>query len=209
MLRLRAGFQRRGALVVGGFGLATACIGLILVLLVQIPSVAFIRSVEEIPSHPDAVMVLGAGIEDSGAPSDALADRLIVGERVSRRLGTPMLLSGDGGRFRRDEISVMHRWLLDRGVKADRVVIDEEGFRTYESCKRAVEVYRLKRVVLITQRFHLGRAIYLCRSLGLETYGVPANLRLYRKDLWFVTRDVLASIKAWLDIQLLHPEPPV
>ncbi len=195
-----------------GLGLLTL-IGIIgscaLVFRVQIPSLAYILPLEQLQPHPDAVMILGGGIEPSGAPSDALADRLLVGERVSSALDAPMLLTGDGGRFRAAEIPIMWRWLLDRGVAPDRIVIDEEGFRTYESCRRASEVYKLKRIVIITQRFHLGRAIYLCRSFGIEAYGVPANVRPYRKDLWFATRDLLASVKAWLDIEVIHPDSPV
>ncbi len=201
--------RRRLTLALGLFGIITLLGSLVIVFVVQIPSADFIKSVERLPAHPDAVVILGAGIEDSGKPSDALEDRLIVGERVSALLNAPMLLSGDGGRFRRDEISVMHRWLLDHGSAPDRIVIDDQGYRTYETCKRAARVYRLKKVVLITQRFHLGRAIYLCRSFGLETYGVPANIRTYKKDLWFVTRDVLASLKAWLDVNIIHPDSPV
>lgn len=183
------------------------CVGIIL--RVQIPATNFIQPVESLAPHPDAILILGAGIEDSGVPSDALADRLFVGERVSRALGAPMLLTGDGGRFRRDELTPMQSWLHARGVAPDRIIMDDEGFRTYESCKRAAEVYRLKRIVIITQRFHLGRALYLCRAFGLEAYGVPANVRPYKKDLWFVTRDLLASVKAWIDINILIPSSPI
>ncbi len=195
-----------GALIVFGVG---SCTSLALMLRVQLSSVPFIRSIDQLTPHPDAVLILGAGIEDNGEPSDALTDRLIVGERVSRAVEAPMLLTGDGGQFRRDEVTVMNAWLIKLGASPDRMVIDNEGFRTYESCKRAAEVYHLKKVVLITQRFHLGRAIYLCRSFGLDTVGVPANLRSYRKDLWYGVRDMLASVKAWIDIEIYPPQPPV
>jgi vancomycin permeability regulator SanA len=180
-----------------------------IILRVQLSAIPFIQPVQRLAKHPDAVLILGAGIEDSGVPSDALADRLLVGERVSRYLEAPMLLTGDGGAFRKPEIPAMHKWLLERGAAPDRFILDYEGFRTYESCRRAAEVYRLKRIVLITQRFHLGRAIYLCRSFGLETYGVPANIRFYKKDAWFITRDLLASVKAWFDVNIAPPQPPV
>lgn len=205
------GKKNRDALLLSGLGLATfaLCSVVGIVLSVQIPAASSIRSIEELAPHPDVIMILGAGIEDENTPSDALMDRLIVGERVSRALEAPMMLTGDGGKFRRPETAVMSKWLLNRGVSPDRLIIDEEGYRTYESCKRAARVYRIKRAVIVTQRFHLGRAIYLCRSFGIEVYGVPANTRPYRKDFWFVTRDVLASVKAWADIHFLHPAPPV
>ena len=195
-----------GALSIIGIG-TFASIGLMLH--VQLSSVPYIRSIEELQLHPDAVMILGAGIEDNGEPSDALTDRLIVGERVSRAVEAPMLLTGDGGRFRRDEVTVMNAWLIAHGASPDRMVIDDEGFRTYESCKRAAQVYKLKKIVIVTQRFHLGRAIYLCRSFGLDAVGVPSNLRPYKKDLWFVVRDMVSSVKAWIDVVLFAPQSPV
>lgn len=179
------------------------------VLRVQLSSLPFIVSPERLSMHPDAVMILGGGIEETGEPTDALADRLKVGEYVSRLVEAPMLLTGDGGRFRTAEIPVMSKWLLDRGVAPDRLVIDDEGYRTYESCRRAVQTYHLKKIVIVTQRFHLARALYLCRSFGLEAYGVSATLRPYKKDVWFITRDLLASVKAWLDSTIIHPSPPV
>lgn len=200
----------RKVLCVGGALLVLGVyVGLLVVLQVQIPSIRFVRSISGLPPHPDAILVLGAGIEDSGVPSEALVDRLTVGERISVVLHTPMLLTGDGGSFRQAEIPVMVQWLTDHSVAPDRLIVDDQGYRTYESCKRAAEVYHLKQVVIITQRFHLGRAIYLCRAFGIEAYGVPANVRWYKKDVWFVARDVAASIKAWLDINFLHPKPPV
>lgn len=194
---------------VGGIGLFGAILSIELILRVQLPSIESIISIENLPPHPDAVMVLGGGIEDSGIPSDALEDRLLVGERVSRAVNAPILLTGDGGRFRQAEIPVMVDWMRAHQVAPDRLVIDDEGYRTYESCKRAAQVYHLKQLVIVTQRFHLGRAIYLCRAFGIESYGVPANLRPYKKDPWFVTRDLLASVKAWIDINILSPKSPV
>ena len=201
--------RTRGAWAFLGLGSFCLILSSLLVLRVQLSSLPYIVSIDQLSPHPDAVMVLGGGIEETGEPTDALADRLTVGERVSRQLNAPMLLTGDGGRFRAVEIPAMSKWLLDRGVAPDRLVIDDEGYRTYESCRRAVEMYHLKKIVIVTQRFHLGRALYLCRSFGLEAYGVSATLHPYKKDVWFVTRDILASVKAWLDITIIHPNPPV
>lgn len=182
---------------------------MLVVLCVQVTQLPFILPIGQQPIHPDVVMVLGGGLTPSGVPSDALADRLAVGEAVSRKVGAPMLLTGDDGNYREPEISAMQKWLLDRQVAPDRIVIDEHGYRTYESCKRAAATFHLKKIVIITQRFHLARALYLCRSFGIEAYGLPADLRSYQKEPWFVIRDTAASVKAWLDITLLHPKSPV
>lgn len=202
-LRGRIGRYLAGAVSLG-------CLAIIVIILrVQISSIPFLITETEVPSHPDVIMILGGGIKPDGTPSDALTDRLILGERVSRATQTPMLLTGDDGRFRGPEITAMQNWLLDRGVSPDRIVIDGEGYRTYESCKRATELFHLKKIVIITQRFHIGRAIYLCRSLGVESYGISSDLRTYRSINWFVLRDLLASVKAWSDINLIAPVSPV
>lgn len=180
-----------------------------IILRVQLPSIPYLVDEASLPLHPDVVMILGGGIKPDGTPNDALTDRLIVGERVSKLTQAPMLLTGDDGQFRGPEIAGMHKWLLDRGVSPDRIVIDGEGYRTYESCKRAAELFNLKKMVIITQRFHIGRAIYLCHSFDIESYGVTSDLQPYRSIVWFTVRDMLASVKAWSDINLFPPVSPV
>lgn len=161
------------------------------------------------PAAPVA-MVLGASVNDDGTPSDALRDRLLIGQelyatgKVSR-----ILLTGDDGEFRRDEIDVMKAFLISKGVPAWDILEDGRGFRTYESCKRASQVFHFNKVIVVTQRFHIGRALYLCNRLGVDAHGVSSDLQNYRRNPYFWARDLAASIKAWWDINVWPPRPPV
>lgn len=164
--------------------------------------------VNDVPAQPVGI-ILGAGILPNGKPSDALRDRLLVGKALydARRIQS-ILISGDDGGFLRNEIESMRTFLEEQGVPANVIQDDPEGYRTYETCKRAVLVYNIKKAVLVTQRFHLGRALYLCNSLGMEVVGIPADLEQYRSIVYFVIRDIAASIKAWIDIHVYPPNPP-
>jgi vancomycin permeability regulator SanA len=95
------------------------------------------------------------------------------------------------------------------GVSSTDILLDGHGYRTYESCKRAVQNFGVTSTVVITQRFHLARALYLCDSFGLEVQGLPADRQGYKSIVVFTLRDLLASAKAWWDINIWTPESPV
>lgn len=150
------------------------------------------------------VMILGAGLQENGEPLPLLQDRLIAGVRIYRAGKAKMiLLTGDNGRFHQNEISAMHKFLLDQGISERSILVDGEGYRTYESCRRAKDVFGITEAILVTQQFHLVRARYLCERLGIHTQGVAADLRPYgfAHVVWTI-RDWLASVKAWLDIHI-------
>ena len=121
-------------------------------------------------------IVLGASVTAHQTPSDALRDRLDEGLWLyeTGRAGK-VLITGDDGRNEVDEISVMKKYLLDHGIPDENLLIDPEGYRTYESCKRAHEVFQIKKAVVVTQRFHIGRALYLCNRLGVDSIGSPSD----------------------------------
>ncbi len=157
----------------------------------------------------DAIMVLGASVKSDGTPSDALRDRLMTGLDLYKAGKAPeILITGDDGGFRADEIDVMRRFLVDQGVPSSTVRVDGEGYRTYESCKRAKEE-GIRRVIVVTQRFHLARALYLCNRLGVDAQGVIADRQTYVRIVYFWTRDLLSSAKAWWDVNVLPPKSPV
>ena len=165
--------------------------------------------VEEIEPAPIAI-VLGASVRKDGTPSDALYDRVITGvelyhaDKVDR-----LIVTGDDGRFHVDEVAVMKQLAIDEGVPAEDVQIDDHGYRTYESCKRAVEVFDVREAVVVTQRFHLARALYLCDAFDMEVQGLVADRTKYQDIAQFWVRDSLASVKAWWDIHVFEPAPPV
>lgn len=163
----------------------------------------------QIPELPVAI-VLGAAIREDGTASDALNDRLQTAIDLYER-GTveKLLMTGDDGKRHADEVSVMARTAEEAGVPMEDIWIDGHGYRTYESCKRAISEFNITHAVVITQRFHLPRAVFLCNQLGIDTVGLVADKQEYERGSYFRARDLLASVKAFWDIFIKEPKPPV
>lgn len=144
----------------------------------------------------DCVIVLGCLVKSDGVPSDMLSDRLSRGvELYELGVSEKLLMSGDHGREEYDEVNAMKSFAVDKGVDAEDVFMDHAGFSTYESMYRAKEVFGAERVVIVTQGYHLYRAVYIARSLGLEAYGVASDLRSYRGQSMRDLREILARVK--------------
>ncbi len=160
-------------------------------------------------SRTPAAMVLGASVKNDGTPSDALRDRLDEAKRLYDNGATgKILITGDDGAYHADEIDVMKRYLQGTGVPEGDIITDGHGYRTYESCKNA-KAAGINRVIIITQRFHLGRALYLCNSMGIDSIGSAADKQTYKDIIYFWLRDLAASAEAWWDINIWPPKPPV
>ncbi len=165
---------------------------------------------EETLTHAQAVLVLGASIKADKTPSDALRDRLDTGIAIYRKgLADKILLTGDDGSFHAAEIAVMQEYVRNRDIPDKDILIDGKGYRTYESCKNAKNTFHLSNIIIVTQRFHIGRALYLCNKLGVDSVGVASDPTTYQKGVQFWMRDLLASAKAWFDIAIWAPESPV
>lgn len=174
------------------------------------------RYIGKLSTNPTAftpapvAIVLGAFILPDGTPSDALRDRLLIGAYLYRqKIAKQILITGDDGLFHVDEIKSMKAFLLAQGIPSEDILTDGHGYRTYESCKRAKQVYHIDHAIIVTQRFHIGRALYLCNQFGIDAWGVSADLTTYKRIFAFTVRDIAASFKAWLDINILHPVSPV
>ncbi|MDD5725904.1 MAG: ElyC/SanA/YdcF family protein [Patescibacteria group bacterium] len=168
-----------------------------------------IYSQKDVPSKP-VIMILGASLKPDGQPSDALLDRLKVGlELYNHHKGSLVLVTGDDGKFYTDEVSVMKNYLVQAGVTSSSILVDGHGYRTYESCSRAKKEFNITQAIIVTQNFHLPRALYLCNKLGVQSVGVSADLHSYRDIIRMTLRDWLASFKAWIDINIWTPKPPV
>ena len=155
----------------------------------------------------DCILVLGCLVRSDGSPSDMLADRLSVGvslyeSGVSHRL----LMSGDHGRAEYDEVNAMKQYAVEQGVPSERVFMDHAGFSTYESIYRAKEIFGADKIVIVTQEYHLYRALHIANALGLEAYGVAADLRSYGNQWQREIREILARCK---DVAqgILKPKP--
>ena len=144
----------------------------------------------------DYIIILGAGLRKDGSPSDMLTDRLLTGINLIDKGSTGvMLLSGDNSGDHYNEVGAMHAFVVEKGIDGESVVLDNEGFSTYESIYRAKREFGAKKVLIITQEYHLHRALYIAKELGLEAYGVSADIRTYRGQSYRDLREHLARTK--------------
>ncbi len=166
-------------------------------------------TVAEVPERPVA-LVLGAGLWRDGSPTPVLRDRvataadLYFAGKVQK-----LLLSGDNRFVDYNEPEAMRRYALSLGVPDEALVLDYAGRRTYDSCYRAQAIFGVHQVIVVTQAFHLARAVYTCRTLGLDAVGVAADRRTYHRFpyLYWNLREILATTRALTDLYLTHPLP--
>jgi SanA protein len=159
------------------------------------------------PSSPAAI-VLGAGYLPSGALSSALADRMDTAIALYQAgKVNKLLLTGDNRFADYNEPAAMAAYAEAAGVPREDLVLDYAGRRTYDSCYRAAAIFGAEQAILVTQEFHLPRALYTCNQLGLETVGVVADRRTYYRATWYQLRELFALTRAWLDVNLFKPVP--
>ena len=155
----------------------------------------------------DCVLVLGCGLEADGSPSPMLHDRLQQGVALYQKEAAPKLLvSGDHGREEYDEVNAMKRFAEEQGVPSEDVFMDHAGFSTYESVYRPRDIFQVRRMVIVTQEYHLSRALYIAKRLGIEAWGVPADPRTYSGQTARDLREILARDKDFLTC-ILKPKP--
>lgn len=144
----------------------------------------------------DCIIVLGAGVQRDGTPSHMLEDRLAVGVELYKQ-GTSdiILMSGDHSKNDYNEVGAMLTYAENNGVPSEAIFCDHAGVCTYDSIYRAKEIFGAHRVLIVTQEYHLYRALYIAESLGLEAYGVSASLRSYTKQGYRDLREVVARFK--------------
>lgn len=162
----------------------------------------------DVPARRVAI-VFGAGLTRSGEATPVLKDRVETGARLYfAGKVEKLLMSGDNRFVEYNEPEAMRQVALSLGVPDVDIVLDYAGRRTYDSCYRAKEIFGVKEAILITQKFHLARALFLCNALGLDGAGVEANNRVYLKRTLFFwnLRELPATLTAFADI-LTRPLP--
>ena len=199
MARIRELFGRRRVRI--GLGVL---LGMVLLfgagpyLWIRFATAGKIHTVADAPPEPVAI-VLGAGLNADGSPKPYLRVRLedtltLFHDGKIRAI----LVSGDHGQVDYDEVAAMTSWLVERGVPADKVVADHAGFDTYDSCVRARKIFGVRAALVVTQEFHVRRAVFLCREAGIDAAGVgsaaPDN------DARYVLRELPAATKATFDV---------
>ncbi|MBO5397784.1 MAG: YdcF family protein [Clostridia bacterium] len=143
----------------------------------------------------DCILVLGAGVRN-GQPTHMLEDRLLTAiDCYNKKLAPKIIMSGDHGQSNYDEVNVMKNFAIQKGVPSTDIFMDHAGFSSYESIYRAKEIFGAKKIVIITQKYHLYRSLYIADSLGLEAYGVQADLRKYIGQSYRELREIIARDK--------------
>ena len=155
----------------------------------------------------DCIIVLGCLVKDNGNPSDMLADRLERGiDLYKQGASSKIIMSGDHGTEGYDEVNAMKQVAVDAGVPSSDVFMDHAGFSTYESIYRAKEIFEADKIIIVTQEYHLYRALYIAEKLGIEAYGVNADYRTYWGQTKREIREILARCKDFVSA-ITQPEP--
>ena len=179
-------------------------------------SVRFVRSAaaghiyteSDVPATPVA-LVLGAQVNPDGTPSAFLAARLDLAKRLyDAGLVEMIIVSGDHLAPEFDEPAAMRNYLIKAGLPTENVIVDAGGFDTYESCLRAKRIFNLSQLIIVTQSYHLVRAVATCRTLGIDATGVGDDSARQHTMAWWrgTIRDQLACIKTVVDLAT-RPDP--
>jgi SanA protein len=189
------------------------CLGIVVLLVPRLVTALYERgrvyTVAEVPARRAAI-VFGAGLQRDGSATSILRDRvaaasdLYISGKVEK-----LLMSGDNRFLDYNEPGAMLAYALSLGVPEDAIVLDYAGRRTYDTCYRAKAIFGVTEVILVTQEYHLPRALYTCNQLGLDAIGVDADRQLYRKVsmLYWNVRELLATSAALWDVHIAHPVP--
>ena len=154
----------------------------------------------------DCIVVLGAGIWGD-KPSPMLEDRLLQAiDLYQNNVSSKIIMSGDHGKQDYDEVNTMKNFAIDKGVPSESIFMDHAGFSSYESIYRAKEIFGAKKIVIVTQKYHLYRAIYIANQLGIEAYGVGSDPRQYVGATYREIREILARNKDFVKC-IFKPEP--
>lgn len=158
-------------------------------------------------SDVDCIIVLGCFVESDGTPCDMLRDRLDRGIELYKNGAAPkIIMSGDHGTVEYDEVNAMKQYAIDNGVPSCDIFMDHAGFSTYESIYRAKEVFAAEKIIIVTQEYHLTRALYIADRLGVDAYGVASDYHTYSGQTSRDLREILARNKDFAT-SIFKPKP--
>jgi len=160
-----------------------------------------------VPRAPIA-LVFGGGMKEDGEQTDYQFDRVRAAIELykSGKVGK-IMMTGDDGRRRADEVGAMKKQAMDIGIPDTDIVIDPAGLRTYESCYRAKSIYGLTDIIAVSQDFHLPRILYFCSRQGIHVVGFSADRREYDTIFHLQVREALARLKGWWQQEVTKPKP--
>lgn len=191
------------------FGLFALLILLIPRLITRIQAKSRVATVEQVSPQRVAI-VFGAGLWRDGSPTPVLRDRIATAaELYFAGKAEKLLMSGDNRYDDYNEPAAMKEFALSLGVPDEAIVLDYAGRRTYDTCYRARDIFQVESAILVTQQFHLDRALYICNQLGVPATGVSADRRIYRRESlrYWRTRELFATFTAMLDVHVIQPTP--
>jgi vancomycin permeability regulator SanA len=155
-------------------------------------------------------IVFGAGLWRDGTPSAVLRDRIATAAELyfSGKV-EKVLMSGDNRFLDYNEPASMQEFAIGLGIPSEDIVLDYAGRRTYDTCYRARDIFQVQSAILVTQAFHLPRALYICNTLGLPAVGVPADQREYRRParMYWTLRESIATLVALWEVHISRPQP--
>lgn len=162
---------------------------------------------EQVPPAPVAI-VFGAEVRPDGELSWMLRDRVDAAVKLYKAgKARRILMTGDNSRRDYDEVTAMKGRAVEQGVPADKVNLDYAGFRTYDSCYRARAIFGIDEAILVTQGYHLPRALYLANSFGIKAVGLKAGWERYARQDYYNLREAAALVVTWYEVNVLHPLP--
>lgn len=142
-----------------------------------------------------AIVVLGSGVKNN-EPSPILKDRLDEGIKLyNEGISSKIIMSGDGTHKEKDEVTVMKNYAIKQGIPEENIITDQYGLSTYDTIKNMKETYKLNKIILVTQKYHLYRALYISDKYKLDSYGSPSDLRKHSGVLYRESRELLARTK--------------
>ena len=190
------------------------CLGVVLVFLPWIvlsATSSHLQSSSENSLSPAySAIVLGAGLRSDGSPSDILRDRVEAGVKLYKSGKVKKLIMSGDNRFKNySEPDVMKQVAIQLGVPAEDIQPDYAGRRTYDSCWRARHIFSQNETIIVTQSFHMTRAIFVCNQLGIKSQGFTADVDRYDKKSWLYwsLRDIISLDKSLIDIFVFPPKP--
>lgn len=167
-----------------------------------------IAEVNERQYLPNVAIVFGAGYWAGNFLPPILEDRVLKAiELYKAGIIEKMVMSGDNSQVNYNEPAAMKQYAEKKGIPVEDIICDYAGFRTYDTLYRARDVFNLDNILLITQEYHLPRALYICNELGIHGFGVPCDRRNYTYEWYYKLREIPAILLAWIDVKLLKPLP--
>ena len=158
----------------------------------------------------DVALLFGAGVRPDGSLTDTLRDRVLTSiELYDDGKVKKILMTGDNGRKEYDEVTAMKEFAIEYGISEEDIVLDYAGFRTYDSCYRARDIFGLDKykVIAVSQEFHLSRILYTCNNFDINASGYIADKNTYVYAQLWQGREFLARFKAWMDIEIFRLKP--